>query len=93
MANDLHTVMSELRFVPVYHRGSVNPDAKIELEAARLLVAEGHAGWINRCKAIRLLRERFDFRGLSCTLRADAALTKSLEIQAAVNSYLRRKLS
>jgi len=64
------------------------------LDVARLLVQEGHARWVNRCSAIRLLREGFECRGLSCGLRPDAALSTSPEVQAAVDSYsMKRRLS
>lgn len=79
--------------MPVYFVRSATPEAEIDLDSARLLVRENHARWINRCKAIRLLRERFDLRGLSCSFRPDVALKTSPEVQAAVMSYLSRDLS
>jgi hypothetical protein len=79
--------MSKVIFVPVFHPRSVRPNRDLSLEDARLLVREGHARWINRCSAIRILREGFDFRGLSCALRPDAADSTSFEVRAAIDSY------
>ena len=80
--------MSKVLFVPVFRPHSKIPEGELNLEKARLLVREGHASWINRCKAIRLLRDRFDLRGLSCRLRPDSALKSSPEIKAAIDDYL-----
>lgn len=74
-------------FVPVFYPRSDTADASLSLEDARLLVREGHARWINRCRAIRLIKEGFDLRGLSCSLRPDIALGNSSEIKAAVNYW------
>ena len=86
--------MNKVIFVPIFNPRSVSAADSVMLDVARLLVQEGHARWINRCSAIRLLREEFEFRGLSCGLRPDAALSKSPEVQAAVDSYsMKRRLS
>lgn len=73
--------------VPVLNPRSVSLAAEISLDDARLLVREGHAKWINRCTAIRFLREGFDFRGLSCRLRPTAGLSTSPEVRAAIEGY------
>ena len=82
--------MSEVLFVPVFYPRSDAPGGNLNLEDARLLVHEGHACWINRCKAIRLLRREFDLRGLSCRLRPDSALKSSPAIKAAIDDYRMR---
>jgi hypothetical protein len=82
--------MDKVIFVPIFYPRSVSAADSVMLDVARLLVREGHARWINRCSAIRLLREGFEFRGLSCRLRPDAALSTSPEVQAAVDGYSRR---
>jgi hypothetical protein len=79
--------MSKVIFVPVFYPRSLRPNGDLSLEGARLLVKEGHARWINRCSAIRILREGVDFRGLSCAFRPDAALSTSFEVRAAIDSY------
>lgn len=85
--------MNKVIFVPVFYPRSASPSGSVTLDEARLLVREGHAGWVNRCKAIRLLREGYDLRGLSCALRPDRALGNSREIRAAVKDYSVRSLS
>ena len=79
--------MNKAIFVSIFYPRSASAVDSVMLDVARLLVQEGHARWINRCSAIRLLREGFEFRGQSCGLRPDAALSTSPEIQAAVDSY------
>lgn len=79
--------MNQEILVPVFYPRSVISSGNVLLADARLLVREGHAQWINRCRAIRVLREGFDFRGLSCAFRPDAGLSTSPEIRAAINSY------
>lgn len=86
--------MNKVILVPIFDPRSVSAVAHVMLDSARLLVQEGHARWINRCSAIRLLRGDFKVRGLSCGLRPDAALSTSPEVQAAVDSYsMKRRLS
>jgi hypothetical protein len=79
--------MRKLIFVFVFYPRSVVPTGDLAWEDARLLVQEGHARWINRGSAIRILREGIDFRGLSCAFQPDAALSTSVELRAAIDSY------
>ena len=42
------------------------PIGTLDRSQARILCAEGHAVWKNRCDDIRLTRSSYPLRGLSC---------------------------